>query len=151
MLRKARMQDVEGILDVMLPYVEKDIILRKTREEVIARIRDYVIWEEDGVICGCAAFYPGWDGLGEIRSTAVAAELHGRGIGRKLVEACLADARSLGVRKVFVLTYETAFFARLGFVEVDKHSLPQKIFTDCIKCRHFPDCNETAMVQEIGT
>ena len=149
MIRKATFSDIPGILSLIQPFVEQDIILGKTREDIVERIRDYFVYEEEGRIMGCCALYPGWDSLGEIRTTVVSPDRKGRGIGRKLVEACIKDARELGIPKLFVLTYEVEFFRKMGFEVVDMHSLPQKIFRDCIMCKHFPDCDETAMVMEL--
>ena len=72
-----------------------------------------------------------------------------KGIGKKLVLACIEEAQQLGLPKIFALTYEKVFFANMGFAEVDKHTLPQKIFKDCIGCPHFLDCDEIAMVLEL--
>jgi amino-acid N-acetyltransferase len=90
-----------------------------------------------------------WEDLAEIRSLAVEDRFAKRGIGRKLVESCIAEARELGIHRVFVLTYKKEFFEKLGFHLVDKASLPHKIWADCLKCVKFPDCDETAMMREI--
>jgi amino-acid N-acetyltransferase len=66
-----------------------------------------------------------------------------------LVEACLKEARSLGLRKVFALTYAEGFFLRIGFRVVEKSTLPHKVWGDCLKCPKFPECDETAMVLEL--
>lgn len=149
MVRKAVISDVDGILSLIRPFVEKEVILNKTRQDVIERLRDYFIYETDDKITGCSALYPGWEELGEIRTTAVAENMQGKGIGKELVLACLEEAKSIGIPKIFVLTYETAFFKNLGFKEVDKNTLPHKIFKDCIKCKHFPDCDETAFEMKL--
>ena len=149
MIRKALVSDSEAILEIIKPYVESEIILPKTLEEISGRIRDYFVFEEEGTVQGCAALYPGWDSLGEIRTTAVREENKGKGIGRQLVEACIEDARELGLPKIFVLTYEVDFFEKMGFSVVEKETLPHKIFKDCIKCRHFFNCDETAMIKAL--
>ena len=90
-----------------------------------------------------------WEDLAEIRSLFVREELRGKGYGRVLVEGCLEDARALGIRRLFTLTYKTEFFSKMGFVEVGKDVLPQKIWADCIHCPKFPDCDEIAMQRDI--
>jgi amino-acid N-acetyltransferase len=73
-----------------------------------------------------------------------------KGIGARLVKACLKESTLLGVKRVFALTYEPEFFERLGFERVDKSVLPHKIWADCLKCAKFPDCDETALLMELG-
>jgi amino-acid N-acetyltransferase len=90
-----------------------------------------------------------WKDLAEIESLAVSEALQGKGLGRKLVEACLHEARGLGLDKVFTLTYVPEFFVKLGFYEVDKSCLPHKIWADCLKCPKFPDCDETALMLQL--
>jgi len=151
MIRKARVDDVEAIVDIIDPYAERGILLPRTRRDVVLRIRDFFVYDSGGEgLAGCAALFPGWDALGEIRSLAVRASMQGKGVGSALVQACIDDARELGLPRVFTLTYETGFFSRFGFKEVDKHALPQKIFKDCIKCPHFLDCDETAMILDLA-
>jgi amino-acid N-acetyltransferase len=81
---------------------------------------------------------------------AVEEEDQKKGIGAKLVKACLEESRLLGAKKVFALTYQPEFFERLGFKKVEKTVLPHKIWTDCLKCVKFPDCDEIAVVRELG-
>lgn len=96
---------------------------------------------------GCGALSIVWEDIAEVRSLFVDESLRGKGAGRMLVEACLDDARSMGLGKVFTLTYETAFFGKMGFSEVGKDTLPQKIWAVCINCPKFPDCDEIAMLR----
>ncbi len=98
-------------------------------------------------MAGACALGVCWEDLAEIRSLAVAEDRRGLGYGRVLVEACLEEARSLGVHQVFALTYVVPFFERLGFEVVEKSVLPHKVWADCLKCAKFPDCDETAMMR----
>ena len=91
-----------------------------------------------------------WENLAEVRSLAVHPDFGGRGIGRTLVEACINEARSLGLKQLFALTYQPHFFGRLGFEQVEKSDLPQKIWRDCMKCAKFPDCDELAFLFELS-
>jgi amino-acid N-acetyltransferase len=90
-----------------------------------------------------------WEDLAEIRSLAVDPCCRDLGVGRALVESCLEEARSLRLRRVFALTYQEDFFRRLGFGAVDKSTLPQKVWGDCMRCTKFPDCDETAVLMEL--
>ena len=71
-------------------------------------------------------------------------------MGTKLVETCISEAIVLGIPRVFALTYKPDFFEKLGFVRVDKSQLPHKIWTDCLKCSKFPDCDEVALVSDLS-
>ncbi|RMG56963.1 MAG: N-acetyltransferase, partial [Deltaproteobacteria bacterium] len=118
---------------------------------IYENIRDFFVCEdEDGGVVGVAALHVMWEDLAEIRSLAVKEGSEGGGIGRMLMDACLSEARSLGIKRVFALTYRSGFFEKFGFREVEKSTLPQKIWTDCLKCSKFPDCDETAVILESG-
>ena len=101
-------------------------------------------------VIGICALHICWDDLAEIRSLAVQEEDQNKGIGAKLVRACMKESKVLGVKRVFALTYEPDFFEGLAFKRVDKTVLPHKIWTDCLKCVKFPDCDETAVVRDLG-
>ncbi|MCX7821837.1 MAG: N-acetyltransferase [Syntrophobacterales bacterium] len=149
-IRKAKIRDVKKIHSLLLPFASEGRLLPRSLSELYTRMRDFFVADDGGAIVGCAALKIIWDDLSEIASLAVRIEYQRQGIGRKLVEACLDEASSLGLPKTFVLTYETAFFERLGFRIVDKSIFPQKIWVDCLKCPKFPDCDEVAMVKNIS-
>ena len=101
-------------------------------------------------IVGYAALHIHSKDLAEVRSLIVSSHLRGRKMGRKIVEALIVEARFYGLKSIFTLTYRKAFFQRLGFVEIPKSQLPQqKIWADCIKCKHFPVCNEIALILDL--
>ena len=88
--------------------------------------------------------------LAEVRSLIVKDGIRGQKIGENLVKKALEEASSLGIQRVLSLTYKQAFFERLGFVEIPKESLPEhKIWADCIKCKHFPICNEVSLIKTL--
>ena len=105
--------------------------------------------DETGLVAGSCSLHIIWENLAEIRSLAVQADRQRTGLGRKLVEACVAEARELGIGRVFTLTYEVEFFRRMGFVMVDKNVFPHKIWVDCLNCPKFPDCDEVALVHDL--
>ncbi len=148
-IRKAKIKDVKEIHALLLPFASEGRLLPRSLSELYARMRDFFVAEDRGKIVGCGALKIIWDDLSEIASLAVKTEYQRKGIGKMLVEACLKEASELGLQRTFVLTYETAFFERLGFRTVDKSIFPQKIWVDCLKCPKFPDCDEVAMVREI--
>lgn len=140
--------DVPRLAELVNYYAAQGRMLRRSEEEVHSLIRDFAV-VEDGTVLGCGALHIFAGGLGEIRSLVVDAEHWGKGYGRALVEHLLEEARALGLKQVFALTYEIAFFQKMGFSVVPKESLPQKIWTDCINCPKFPSCDETAMIRDV--
>ena len=112
-------------------------------------VRDYMVAERDGDVIGCGSLHVMWSDLAEIRSVALRNEFMGRGIGTTIVEALLEEAKTLGIEKVFVLTYKVEFFKHRGFSIIDKSELPHKIWNECINCVHFPNCDEIAMIRPL--
>lgn len=149
-LHRALIQDIKTIHAFLLGAAEKRLLLPRSLSDLYNHAREFfVLHDARGRVAGCCALSIVWEDLAEIRSLFVCEELRGRGAGRVLAEACLDEAKGLGIRKVFTLTYETGFFARLGFEEVTKDVLPQKIWADCIHCPKFPDCDEVAMQRAV--
>lgn len=148
MIRKARIEDVKAIHGLLMHSEEHEgLVLPRSFSQLYSHLRDFVVEEQDGKVVGCCALSLIWENLAEIRSLVVLPEYRGRKLGRKLVEACLSEAVTLGIFKVYTLTEQTGFFAHLGFENEDMDNLNQKVFSDCLNCPRFPDlCNEVAMV-----
>jgi len=121
-------------------------MLPKSRNKLYQDVRDFFVAERAGSFVGCCALHVLWSDLGEIRSLAVAEVAQNNGVGRRLILSALDDATALRLPRVFVLTYQQEFFERLGFVEVDKTTMPQKVWGECMDCPKFPNCDEIAMV-----
>lgn len=145
MIRKAILQDARQIHQLLMVYVKDGLVLPRSLMDIFESIRDFYVFVEGDRVVGVAALSICWQDLAEIRSLVVHEDLAGRGVGSQLVEACLAEARQLGIGRVFALTYQQRFFEKLGFGVIDKSELPQKIWSDCIKCVKFPDCDEIAL------
>lgn len=152
-LRKARITDVKGVHRLIMNTSADDgLVLPRSYNQLYSHLRDFfvVVDEEKGdEVLGCVALAICWENLAEVRSLVVAREARGHGLGRKLVEACLSDAVTLGIYRVFALTNTPDFFRHMGFVEVSKDSLPQKVWSDCLNCPRFPDCDEIALHMEL--
>ncbi len=149
-IRRAKIADAKDIQKLVNTFAARGEMLPRSLSEIYENIRDYFVCEnEDGEVVGVAALHVMWEDLAEIRSLAVAESAAGSGVGTRLARACLREARGLGVKMVFALTYRVGFFLKLGFEEVDKATLPQKIWTDCLKCSKFPDCDESAVVYRL--
>ena len=146
MIRKATFMDVKAIQSLVNQYADSGQMLPRTLNELYEHLRDFHVAEENGSLAGVCALHVSWEGLAEIRSLAVRQDRVKRGIGAELVRQCLAEAAELKVERVFVLTYQAGFFRKLGFAEVDKKELPHKIWTDCLNCVKFPDCDESALI-----
>ena len=152
MIRKALIRDVKPIRGLLSYYADQGLLLPRSLSELYDHLRDHFVIEEKGSqnsIIGVSALGICWEDLAEIRSLAIAQDAQGRGLGSQMVETCLQEARSLGLKKVFTLSYVPDFFSKLDFEEVEKSVLPHKIWGDCLKCPKFPDCDETAMMIDL--
>jgi len=149
-ITKATLKDIAEMQALVRPEIEKGVILERGNDEVANTIRSYIVAREDGVIVGFCALYIYNEELGEIRSLIVKESHQRRGIGKKIVEEALKEAKYFGLKKVLALTYKKAFFESLGFVELAKEEIPdQKVWLDCIKCKHFPVCDEISLIKAI--
>lgn len=146
---KPTVQDAPHIAALVNALSEKGLLLPRSVNDVYERLRDFFIAKRGDRLIGCAALHVVWGGLGEIRSLAVAEDARNVGVGRELVHFCLQEAAQLGIRQVFVLTYQIDFFAKFGFRQHPKEALPQKVWKDCVHCPKFPNCDETAMLLEL--
>jgi amino-acid N-acetyltransferase len=149
MIRKAKLRDVQEIQQLIKNYSTRGEMLPRSLSELYDNIRDFYVFVRNRRVLGVCALHVCWEDLAEIRSLAVEEKVRGKGMGAKLAKVCLEEAEMLGVKRVFALTYRTDFFERLGFKIVDKSVLPHKIWTDCLKCVKFPDCDEIAVVLEL--
>ena len=149
MIRKAQIADVKNIQKLLMTFASRGDMLSRSLSELYESLRDFYIVEEEGVLLGTAALHIVWDDLAEVRSVAVVEDAGRKGIGSRLVQACISEAREIGLKRIFCLTYKPDFFAKHGFRLVDKAELPHKVWGDCIKCAKFPDCDENAMILDL--
>lgn len=146
-LIKPTMHDIAQMQRLVKGYIEDGIILARSDDEVANTIRSYTVAKIDGKIVGFAALYIYTAKLAEVRSLAVTKEFHGKGVGSAIVRALVEEGKKLGVEQVLTLTYEAGFFKKLGFKEIPKEEIwHQKVWEDCIRCKYFPVCNETALI-----
>ncbi len=150
-IRKAKVDEVREIQKMLTAHAQRGDMLPRSLSELYDNLRDIFVYLDDDKpeIIGTCSMHICWEDLAEIRSLAVKEPYQGQGIGKKLVEACIAEAITLGLHRIFVLTYQVEFFQKIGFQVVDKGTLPHKIWADCLKCIKFPECDETAMIIEI--
>ena len=148
-IRKAKVNDAKAIHDLIKRFARKYDMLPRSLNEIYENIRDFFVCIDNDSIVAAAALHILWEDLAEIRSVAVSKEYQGIGVGKKLVRQCMKEAKKLGVKNVFALTYAPEFFTEIGFEEVDKNTLPQKIWGECLKCHKFPECDESAVMISI--
>ncbi len=149
MIRKAKVVDGKKIHQLLLEGAKKGELLPRSLNEIYDNIRDYYVVYEADELVGVSALHICWEDLGEVRSLMVRDDKRKSGIGSLLLKSCIDEAVSLGLKKVFALTYQVDFFNRFGFKVIDKKELPHKIWSDCIKCSKFPDCDEIAVVKTL--
>ncbi len=148
-VEKARISDATQMHELINYFADKDEMLPRPLSEIYENIRDYFVVRQGERIIACAALHVMWSDLAEIKSVAVAEGSQGQGLGDQLVEACLKEAKELGMPTVFCLTYKPAFFERLGFSQLDKMELPRKVWGECYRCPKFPDCDEVALIYHL--
>ena len=153
MLRKARIGDVKAIHKMINFSAKQGEMLPRSLMDIYGNLRDFLVCSKDDdeeSLVGVCAMSIIWENLAEIRSLYVCEEYRGQGIARRLVEACIAEAITLDLFRIFTLTSQGDFFVRLGFDQVNRSSLSEKIWSDCFRCSKYPDyCDETAMIIEL--
>jgi amino-acid N-acetyltransferase len=146
-VRPALVADVKPIMTLVNELAVQQVMLPRSPASVIENIRDFVIAELDGQFAGCGALAVTWTDIAEVRSLAVSPALQKGGVGRALVDALVADAKRLGIPRLFAFTYVPDFFAKMGFTVCQHEDLPHKVFNDCTHCPKFLACDEIAMTR----
>jgi amino-acid N-acetyltransferase len=148
--RKAHMGDLQKIASMINNYADMGLMLPRTVLYLCQRIREYTVIEEKGEIIGVGGLHILWHDLAEICSLAIHPQKTNCGLGTGLVEHLIMECRKLQIEKVFALTYQPVFFEKCGFRRIDKEQLPQKVWTECINCPKFPNCDEIALIRTAG-
>lgn len=151
MIRKAVLDDVKAIHALLQYYNVKGELLARPLSKLYDHLRDFWVFEDPKLkkVVGCCALQFCWEDLAEIRSLAVAPDFTGQGIGTVLAERTIQEAVYFKIKDLFTLTYRPTFFERFEFSIIDKNELPIKVWSDCIGCVSFPNCNETAMLKKL--
>ena len=148
--RKATLKDIALMQELVLPEVEAGVILERSSDEIATNIRSYRLAYSLNQLVGFCALHIHTSSLAEIRSLIVKDNFRGQKIGENLIHKSIDEAQALGLQKLLSLTYKQSFFEKLGFVEIPKESIPEhKIWADCIKCKHFPICNEVSLIKNL--
>ncbi len=149
LLEKARIGDAAQMHQLINYFADKGEMLARPLSELYENIRDYFVVRQGGQVIACAALHVSWSDLAEIKSVAVAEGKQEQRIGTQLVEACLREAKEIGIPTVFCLTYQPAFFEKRGFSKVEKTELPHKVWGECYLCPKFPNCDEVALIYHL--
>jgi len=147
--RRATTDDVGSLYDIIQSYAEKGIMLPRSKEALARQIDTFVIAESEGQFVGCGSLFRLGQDLVEIRSLGVTDGYKGQGIGRKLVTFLTDEAREQRIPKIMALTYEVAFFEKIGFTVVPKEIFPEKVWTDCVNCKKQNNCDEIAVLKRL--
>lgn len=145
--RRAKLEDVEPLFQMIDGYAQRGIMLPRSREVLSRQLNDFVVTEIDGLVVGCGSLCRLGEELVEIRSLGISEGYKGRGLGSLLVAQLVEEAKSLGIPKVMALTYEVSFFLKNGFEVVEKDIFPEKVWTDCIHCPKQHACDEIAVLK----
>ncbi|HEX74650.1 MAG TPA: N-acetyltransferase [Dehalococcoidia bacterium] len=146
---RAKIRDAPQMHRLINHFADKGEMLARSLSEIYENIRDYFVVRQGERVVACVALHVSWSDLAEIKSLAVAKDSQEQGIGARLVEACLKEARELGIPTVFCLTYKSAFFEKVGFSQIDKAELPHKVWGECYRCPKFPNCDEVALTYHL--
>jgi len=149
-VRTAEVGDVDAIAALLEPFARQEIILPRSRDDIFQHLQEFVVACFDGDLAGVAAMHIYGSNLAEVRSLVVRDEMQHHGIGHLLLEACEKWGAGLGVACIFALTYVPDFFSRFGYEQVPKESLPHKIWTVCVHCAKFADCDEVAVQKRLS-
>jgi amino-acid N-acetyltransferase len=146
---RAKVSDAISMHQMISHFADKGEILPRALSEIYEDIRDYFVVREGGQVIACAALHVTWVDLAEIRSLAVDEKEQNQRIGSLLIQACLEEAKELGIPTIFCLVRKPAFFEKHGFKLIDKMELPQKVWVECYRCPKFPSCDEVALIRQL--
>lgn len=149
-VRKAKLGDAKTIHNLINTASLKGAVLARSLSEIYDSIRDFLVAEDNGKVIGCCSLHITWEDLAEIRSLVVISKQQKKGVGAKLLQATVKEAKRMALPRVFALTNKPKFFQKYGFERVNRKLLPHKIWGDCLKCPKFPECDEVALWKKLS-
>ncbi|OGS46980.1 MAG: GNAT family N-acetyltransferase [Elusimicrobia bacterium RIFOXYD2_FULL_34_15] len=150
MIRKAKIADVKTIQKFINQYAKSGEMLPRSLNQIYEELQNYFVIEKNKNVLGCCELFITWEDLAEIKALAVSPNERRKGYGTILTKKCISEAKKLGIKKVFALTFKPKFFQKIGFKIVQKEVLPHKIWFECVRCHLFPDCNEVPVMKDIS-
>jgi amino-acid N-acetyltransferase len=148
-IRPAKVSDVKAMHSLIGFYAEKKEMLARSLNDLYENIQELFVVENKGKVIGCCALHVSWEDLAEIKALAIDHKFQKKGLGTKLVVSCEKKAKTLGINKIFTLTFKPGFFTRLDYKKIPKEQLPHKIWGECVKCPYFPDCGEVPLIKTL--
>jgi amino-acid N-acetyltransferase len=132
-IRPARTSDIKGIRALIDAFALQRRLLNKETVTLYESVQEFTVAVEDGVVVGCGALHILWEDLAEVRTVAVAENLHGKGVGRKILNSIIDRAKTIGVERIFCLTFETEFFGSLGFKEIEGTPVAPEVYAELLR------------------
>lgn len=132
-IRPARTQDIPGIRALIDTYTLGGRLLNKETVMLYEDVQEFTVAVDNNVVVGCGALHVLWEDLAEVRTVAVVDHLKGQGVGHEILEAIINRARTVGVSRIFCLTFETAFFARHGFEEIHGTPVAPDVYAELLR------------------
>ncbi len=149
LIRPAVAADIADIARIINDYAERGVMLHRSLLELYEHLRDFQIISVDNQVVAVAGLRIMWSNLAEVYALAVRPDYKGQGLGKALVLRLIQEARHLGIRRVFALTYEKIFFERCDFIVADRQALPMKVWSECVRCSKNAACDEIAVIREL--
>jgi amino-acid N-acetyltransferase len=132
-VRPARTSDIKAIHKLIVDFASGGRMLQKETVTLYESVQEFMVAVEDGQVVGCGALHVLWEDLAEVRSVAITETLRGKGIGNQILERIIERARELGLSRIFCLTFETKFFGRHGFEEIQGTPVEPEVYTQLLK------------------
>ncbi|MCX6453671.1 MAG: amino-acid N-acetyltransferase [Actinobacteria bacterium] len=132
LIRQARTSDIKAIRGIIDEYAAGRRLLTKETVTLYESVQEFTVAEIDGKVVGCGAVHVLWEDLAEVRSVAVDTTLRGKGVGHGILEVLIKRAAELGVKRIFCLTFETQFFGRHGFQEIEGTPVSPEVYTELL-------------------
>jgi len=150
-IRKATVQDIDGIFTLANTYAARGLMLPRSKYKIVSMLQCFMVAvdTEAAKVVGCGALNMLWSDLGEIMTLAVDEYYRRQGVGRRIVEALVGEARVLKVPGILVLTYQVDFFTKMGFTMSDKNLFPRKLWRECLECPKLEHCDESVMYMKL--
>jgi amino-acid N-acetyltransferase len=133
-VRQARTKDISAIAELCGPLIQSRVLLGKEKVELYESVQEFLVAEDQtGKVIGCGALHVMWEDLAEVRTLAVATDQQEQGIGRQILEALLERAKTLGLSRIFCLTFEVEFFAKSGFEPIAETPVDPEVYAELVR------------------
>ncbi|MBU3646112.1 MAG: amino-acid N-acetyltransferase [Candidatus Nanopelagicaceae bacterium] len=132
-IRSARTSDIKAIRKIIDTYSLQRRLLSKETVMLYEDVQEFFVAENNGEVIGCGALHVLWEDLGEVRTVAVNEEYRGQKIGHEIMNAIIERAKELGLKRLFCLTFETEFFGKHGFKEIQGAPVEPEVYQQLLR------------------